>query len=123
LLNPGMGFFVQNAGTADLAITFVGEVPQGTNLVVSVPVGFSLLSSIVPQAGKIETDLKFPAANGDKAYLFDATSQAYQTFTRRSAGTWTGVAGIPEPTINVAQGFFYQAAAATTWTRNFTVNQ
>jgi hypothetical protein len=123
LLNPGAGFFVQNAGTADMTITFVGEVPQGTNLVVSVPVGFSLLSSIVPQQGKIETDLKFPAVNTDKLFIFDTTSQAYQAFTRRGAATWTGVAGVPEPVIAVAQGFFYQAAAATTWTRSFTVNQ
>lgn len=123
LLNPGQGFFVKNPGATALNITFVGEVPQGTNLVVSVPVGFSLLSSIVPQAGKLETDLKFPAANTDKAYVFDSTSQNYQIFTRRGAAAWTGVAGVTEPSVGVAQGFFYSAAAATTWSRSFNVNQ
>jgi len=124
LLNPGTGFFIQNVGTADMTVTFVGEVPQGTNLVVSVPVGFSLLSSIVPQQGKIETDLKFPSASGDKLFLFDTASQGYQAFTRRATvGTWTGVAGVPEPVINVASGFWYQAVAATSWARSFSVNQ
>lgn len=123
VLDPGKGFFVKNAGTADLPITFVGEVPQGTNLVVTVPAGFSLIGSIVPQAGKLETDLKFPAANTDKAYLFDTASQSYQIFTRRGAANWSGVTGVTEPALAVAQGFFYQAAAATTWTRSFNVNQ
>lgn len=121
LLNPGSGFFVKNAGTADMTITFVGEVPQGTNLTVNIPAGFSLISSIVPQAGKLETDLKFPAAVNDKAYVFDNTAQSYTVFTRRAGGVWTG--GTGEPSLAVAQGMFYQAAAAGKWTRSFNVNQ
>lgn len=121
LINPGAGFFVKNAGTADMTITFVGEVPQGTNLTVAIPAGFSLISSIVPQAGKLETDLKFPAAVNDKAYLFDSGTQNYTIFTRRAGGAWTG--GTGEPALAVAQGMFYQAVAATTWTRSFNVNQ
>ncbi len=120
-LAPGAGFFVQNVGTTDMTITFVGEVPQGTNLVVNIPVGFSVLGSIVPQAGKLVTDLKFPSATNDKFFSFNTSTQAYDpTLTLRATG-WTGGAG--EPAINVAQGFFYQAVAKGTWTRNFTVNQ
>jgi hypothetical protein len=121
LLNPGTGFFVKNAGTADLNITFVGEVPQGTNLTVNIPKGgFYLLGSIVPQSGKVKTDLGLPAVANDKVYVFDSTSQAYNILTYRGAA-WTGTGG--EPTINVAQGFFYQATAAGNWTRSFSVNQ
>jgi len=121
MLNPGAGFFVKNAGATDMTITFVGEVPQGTNLTVNIAAGFSLIGSIVPQVGGLETVLGFPAANGDKAYLFDNTAQTYTTYTRRGVGVWTGGSG--EPSLAVAQGIFYQAAAATTWTRSFSVNQ
>jgi len=123
MINPGQGFFIKNAGTADMTITFVGEVPQGTNLTVNIPAGISLIGSIVPQQGKVETDLKIPAANGDILYQWDPTAQGYKTAaTRRTAvGQWTGGGG--EPVIGVGEGFFYQAKAAESWTRNFSVNQ
>lgn len=117
-LEPGEGFFVKNAGTAEMKITFVGEVVQGTN-VINYPAGFSLLASKVPQAGKLETDLKFTAATNDRIYLFNNTTQAYDILTKRASG-W-GAAG--EPTIGVAQGFFVNAVAPGTWTRAFNVNQ
>lgn len=122
MLNPGAGFFLKNAATADMTVTFVGEVMQGTNLTINLPAGFSCIGSIVPVEGKIETDLKMPAANGDVIYTYNVSTQAYNTATtRRSTGAWTG--GTGEPTIKVAEAFFYKAAAAGTWVRNFTVNQ
>lgn len=119
-LNPGQGFFIKNAGTTDFTITFVGEVPQGTDLTVNYVAGFNLIGSIVPQAGKLETDLKFPAATNDKAYIFSTATQGYTTFTRR-ASSWTG--GTGEPTLDVAGAMFYQAGAAGAWKRTFSVNQ
>jgi hypothetical protein len=124
LLNPGQGFFIKNAGTADMTVTFVGEVPQGTNLTINFPkAGFYLVGSIVPQAGKVQTDLGLPAVNGDKVYQFSTASQGYNTLTKRAGTTWTGTGG--EPTVAVAEAFFYQAstATATAWTRSFSVNQ
>lgn len=121
MLNPGQGFFIKNVGTADMNITFVGEVPQGTNLTINFPkAGFYLVGSIVPQAGKVSTDLGLPAVNGDKVYVFDPATQLYSTLTKRTGTTWSGGA---EPTIPVANGFFYQATAAGNWTRSFSVNQ
>jgi len=123
ILNPGQGFFIQNLSAADFTVTFVGEVPQGTNLTVAIPAGFSLIGSPVPQSGKVETDLKLPAASGDKMFQYDPTAGYNKQSTRRGVATWTGVAGQTEPTIGVAEAFFYQAAAASTWARNFSVNQ
>lgn len=114
-LKPGVGFFIQNVGTTDFTVTFVGEVPQG-DLSNAFPAGFSLLGSQVPQAGKVETDLGLPAKNGDKVWTF--VGGAYSTLTRR-ASNWTP----SEPSIDVAQGFFFEAKAAGTWTRSFSVNQ
>jgi hypothetical protein len=115
VLPPGAGFFIQNTGAADFTVTFVGEVKQG-DLSNAFPAGFSLLGSQVPQAGKVETDLKLPAKNGDKVWLY--VNGVYSTLTRR-ATAWTP----SEPSIDVGQGFFMQAAAAGTWTRSFSVNQ
>jgi hypothetical protein len=120
MLDPGKGFFIKNPNATDMTLTFVGEVPQGENLSVSFPAGFSLLGSIVPQAGTLETDLKFPAAQNDKAYIFNAATQSYTVLTRR-ASAWTG--GTGEPAVAVAQGLFYQAVTAGSWTRSFSVNQ
>lgn len=125
LLNPGQGFFIKNPSTTDAAtVTFVGEVPQGTGLTVPIPVGISLLGSIIPQQGKVETDLKIPAVSGDVLYQWDPATQGYKTAaTRRTnPGQWTGPS-TGEPTIAVAEGFFYQAKAASSWKRDFSVNQ
>jgi hypothetical protein len=116
VLAPGIGFFVRNAAPADMTISFGGAVPEGTFLVFFAA-GFSLLGSIVPQAGKLQTDLMLPAADGDKAFLFDPSKQAYTIFTKRTGSTWTG--GTGEPVLPIAEGFFYQAAAAKTWARTF----
>jgi hypothetical protein len=125
LLAPGTGFFVKNSDTAnDLPITFVGEVPQGT---VTVPyaAGFNLIGSIVPQAGKLETDLGFTSVSGDRVYRYDSAAQNYvSASTSHGNKNWTGgKAGETEPQIGVAEGFWLNAKAAGTWTRNFTVQQ
>jgi len=120
-LDPGKGFFIKNAGTAAMNITFVGEVMQG-NLSLNYVSGFNLIGSLVPQTGKLETDLGYKATANDVVYLFDPTTQAYPaTYTKRSSGAWTGGSG--EPSIPVANGFWLKAAAAGSWTRSFSVNQ
>jgi len=124
MINPGQGFFVKNNTTAAFTVTFVGDVPQGTNLTVAVPVGFSVLASIVPQTGKISTDLGFPTAVNDQVYLFDPVSSSYLSAFTKRATSWTGGDGSGEPTIAVGTSFFYNNKnTAGNWTRNFTVNQ
>jgi len=122
VINPGDGFFIKNAGTADLTVTFVGEVPQGTNLTVNLNAGINLIGSIVPQAGLLTTNLGLHAANGDVVYQWDTTAQGYKSpaSTSRGNGVWTGGG---EPNIGVAEGFFYSSKAAGSWTRSFNVNQ
>lgn len=116
-INPGTGFFIQNATTAtsDLTVTFVGEVLTGTQTI-TYPAGFSLLGSKIPQEGKLQTDLGLTPANNDVVYLLVGSS--YVKSTKRSTG-WSP----SEPIIPVGNGFFYQATAAGTWTRTFNVNQ
>jgi hypothetical protein len=113
-LEPGEGAFVLNAGAAAMTVTFVGEVRQGS-LTTSLPAGFSMASSQVPQAGALSTDLGFPGALGDLVYFF--RNGGYETYSQSFAG-WSP----SEPSAGVAEGFFVDKAAATDWTRDFSVN-
>jgi hypothetical protein len=115
-LAPGEGVFIQNKGAAAFTVTTVGEVMQGT-LSNQVPLGFSILSSMVPQAGALDTVLGFPAQVGDVVYRFNNGTGQYSIHTKIPVG-WNG--GAPE--IGVGEAFFVKAAAAKTWTREFSVN-
>jgi hypothetical protein len=121
-LKPGEGFFVQNPGTTDVTITFVGEVLTGTQAV-SYAAGYNMLGSLIPQTGKIQTDLGLPAKLNDIIYRFDAPTQKYLQDKRRAdTNPWTGTTG--EPVLNVGDGFFYfNASAAGSWSRTFTIPQ
>lgn len=112
---PGEGFFVNNVSGAEFVVTFVGEVPTG-NLQNTLPAGFSVKSSIVPQSGLVSTDLGLPVSVGDTVYKFNSVQNAYESFP--FLGVW--VSG--EPTVAVAEGFFFNAQAAGSWNRSFSVN-
>jgi hypothetical protein len=114
-LVPGEGFFVKNGSASDFTVTFVGNVNQGslTNSLVS---GFNLVSSQVPQAGLVTTDLGMPTVNGDQVYRFDSTTG----YTTHSLGIFGWVGG--EPSVSVGEGFFVKKNAAVNWTRSFSVN-
>jgi hypothetical protein len=114
---PGEGFFLQNNGAAAATFTFVGEVPQGT-LATALAKGLNLVSSQVPQAGKLVTDLKFPATDGDVVYQWDSSTQKYKDPNGFEFGEWGG----GEPAVAVGEGFFVNKAAAASWDRTFSVN-
>jgi hypothetical protein len=117
-VKPGEGFFLQNNNpTAPLTVTLVGEVPQGT-LSTALLKGLNLISSQVPQAGKLVTDLKFPATEGDVVYQWDTTTQKYKDPNGFEFGEW----GKGEPNIAVGEGFFVNKAANASWDRTFSVN-
>jgi hypothetical protein len=112
-LKPGDGAFVRVDAAA--TITFVGEVPAG-QLSNPIPVGFSIKSSQVPQAGTA-TALGFPAADGDQIFVFNESTQKYATSTYEF-GAWD-----TDPTIDVGEAVFVRTDAAKNWTRNFVINQ
>jgi hypothetical protein len=113
-LAPGEGAFIRSPSATK--VTFVGEVMQGS-LSNPIPAGFSIKSSQVPQAGKIDTDLGFPAQDGDTIYQFNNAKNSYDVHTL-DLGEWSG--GTPTP--KVGEGFFVKVAKATNWTRTFSVN-
>jgi len=135
-LNPGEAAWFKNPFPTNLTFTFVGTVPQGT-LTTSIagPSSFSMVSSQVPQAGDLVSNLGLTNINnGDQIFVFNPTNQAYQTynvnFNTGNSGynqDFTGNTG--DPMINVGQGFWYHTGTTAsgsgpiTWTRTFSVNQ
>lgn len=111
VLSPGEGAFVQTS-TAFTA-TFVGDVVlKSTN---SVPAGFSIRSSVVPQSGAIDTVLKYTPGNNDTVYLFNPSTSAYNASSYID-GAWEPSAPVP----TVGESFFiFNAGAAKSWVRNF----
>jgi len=115
-LTPGEGVFVRNTTASSFNVTFVGEVLTGT-LQNSIPAGFSIRSSQVPQSGAISTLLGLPVAAGDQIYIFNNAGNNYQT-AFYLGGVW-----VPsEPTVQVGQSFWVFKSSPATWTRNFAIN-
>ena len=114
-IGPGVGFFASSPTAA--TITLVGEVPQGT-LSTALLSGLNLVSSQVPQAGKLEADLKYTPAEGDIVYQWDSATQSYKSANGYEFGSW----GSGDPSIAVGEGFFLSKAAAGNWSRTFSVN-
>jgi hypothetical protein len=113
-LNPGEGAFIKNPGATAFTVTLVGEVPQGT-LNNAVPAGFSIRSSIVPQAAALDPTLGFVPSEGDTVYQWVNATGQYKTASYEF-GEWVS------PSVAVGESFFLKTAAAKTWTRTFSVN-
>jgi len=112
---PGEGVFIKSpsAHTA----TFVGEVMLSSD--VTIPSGFAIRSSVIPQSGTLDS-LLFPATEGDFVYFFNTATGSYN-IAAYVDGAWEGNAAPPTPAIG--ESFFVKhAGAATHWTRTFTVN-
>jgi len=122
-LKPGEGAFVQT-GTAK-TVTFVGEVPQGTALLVPLPAGYSIVSSIVPQSLPLG-DIGFPVQAGDTVFFYTGTGFDTWIAADATGQVWlpSNPNGPPKPTPAVGQAFFVQRGGAPApWFRNFSVNQ
>jgi hypothetical protein len=120
VIEPGNGFFVRNTTAGNLTVTFVGEVPQGQNLTTTIPVGFSILASKVPQAGTADS-LGLTGTEGDVYYSWGEQAQSFNFQSQYDFGAWAP----PLPTLAVGEAFFYlsRANAPRQWTRNFVINQ
>jgi hypothetical protein len=125
---PGTGFWLQTPAGLTYSNTFVGEVVlDSTN---SIPSGYSLKSSVVPQTTSLVQMGGFPLGQangatgnvGDSVYFYNGT--AYDTFTYDpDSGGWNNNGNPQEPAASkVTQGFWAQnQGSSTTWIRHFTV--
>jgi len=131
-MNPGEAIWFKNVFSTNLTFTFVGTVPQGTLTVTAAgPNTFNMVSSQVPQAGDVVSNLGLTNFNNlDTFYVFNPTNQTYTTYSVNFATGQSGynqdfVGTVGDPMVNVGQGFWYKTGTggAVTWSRTFSVNQ
>lgn len=116
---PGEGVFFRNPGSANLTVTFVGEVAQG-NLSNPLPAGLSIKSSQVPQAGTAKA-LGLPGNPGDQVFQWDTSTSPAGYFI----STFDDLDNDWVPalkSLKVGEAFFLKRGAAGAWTRTFSVN-
>ena len=131
-LSPGEGAFIQLDAAASL--TFVGQVHEG-NISSSIATGYSIQSSQLPISlplGKASdpektsttsaTTLRFPAANNDQIYQFNAASQGYKDASTYIDGIGWFPGDVNGPAPGVGEAFFVLRSAAKSWTRNYAVS-
>jgi hypothetical protein len=111
-LSPGQGFWVTNASASPVTITFAGLVRQGS-LTNQIPHYERIYSSMVPQAGRLSTDLGYVPKAGDEVYIWDLAKQTYDIYSY--SGAWSP----SEPSLALGQSFALVPAAANTWPRTF----
>ena len=111
-LMPGEGAIFFNPTSDYKSFSFVGSVMQG-NPSIPIPSGFSIRSSLLPQAGNLE-DLGFPIAEGDVIHLFDRDRQKYVLYPYEG-GKWTE----GPPLVSVGESFWVAKTEPGNWTRSF----
>ena len=127
-LLPGEGGIIVNPTSEPFTVTFIGEVLQG-HLAKSVPSGYSIYGSLVPQAGGLTSLLGFGPedglATGDKALRWVNLRDDYVHSTYNTTNGWSRTDPTPtkliEPRPEVAEAFWINALGARIWSRNFQV--
>lgn len=112
---PGEGAIIFNPTTEFKTLNFVGDVSQG-RLTNPIPAGMSIRSSLVPQPGRLNSDLDFPIAEGDVVHIFDRDQQKY-TIHPYTAQGWEKDA----PVIGVGESFWIGKKHPGNWVRNLAI--
>lgn len=108
----GEGGLFYNPTSDYKTLDFIGEVKLG-KFSTPIPAGFSIRSSLVPQPGRLHSDLGFPATEGDVVHLFDRDTQKYVLYPFDTA-KWAS----SPPVINVGESFWIAKKTAKNWNQN-----
>jgi hypothetical protein len=133
ILGNFQGFLYYNASGVSNNLTFVGQVPTGTNTV-NIPSSpeFTALGAYTPFAGGVSTALQFTnpggAIDGDAILLMVVVggvpkgyTSSYFDSTQTTGFSDSGGGQLPEPQIAVGQGFLLDNVNGTplSWTQIF----
>jgi hypothetical protein len=126
-LVPGQGAFIQNNSGNPFTVTFAGLVADGQTIA-TLAQSWNFVSSAFPLTGGITSVLGYNPQYGDIVEKYDPTSQS-SIFSMYSDGSDGFPAGwydgsynpMPEPVINVGEGFEIQNGQSSpeTWTQTF----
>ena len=114
-LVPGEGAIFFNPTTNIITLNFVGEVIGG-HLLNPIPTGLSIRSSLVPQPGRLNSDLGFPVAEGDVVHIFDRAQQKYTLYPYSAKG-WER----NPPVVGVGESFWIARTQPGEWVRDLAV--
>jgi hypothetical protein len=140
-MNPGEAIWFNNGFTTNLTLTFVGTVPQGTNIV-AIQQGYQMISSPVPFSGDLVTNMQFTNyADSSVCYVFNnpTAGKPHGGYTLYVADLQGGSQGYHsqwdspgDPQLNVGQGFFYASGVLNApgalgpdqqqWIQTFSIN-
>ncbi len=111
---------IQNPGSQSFEVAFAGLVPEG-HLVNPTSVGYNLISSMIPQGGRITSDLGFSPNDGDQLTLWDEAAQGYdQPITYFAGNGWFDDNFNPaEPSLTVGKGAFLYSQNPNSWVTDF----
>ena len=112
-LLPGEGAIVFNPTNNFKTLSFSGEVIQGL-LENPIPAGLSIRSSLVPQSGRLHSDLGMAMTEGDVIHIFDRDQQKY-VIHPYSAKAWE----INEPVVAIGEAFWIGKTNPGNWVRHF----
>jgi hypothetical protein len=117
VLAPGHGGFILT--TANFTNTFVGNVLTG-NLTNTVPAGFQVIASQVPQSGDADSLGLTPAlADGSFVYKWNYGTQGYDIY-QLAFGSWSGPGGgTTAPPIGIGESLFIDTTGGASWVRTF----
>jgi uncharacterized protein YkuJ len=122
----GDGVFLLNPA-APFTLTWVGEVaqsnPPGTPVTNPLIAGYQIKSSKIPQAGRVTTDLEYPAQPLDTIFKFNTVNQNYDVYTFDDIDlVWLRNGLLDEPTFGISESAFFLRSAGGSWDRIFSVN-
>ncbi|MGC8742625.1 MAG: hypothetical protein ACP5T0_01945 [Verrucomicrobiia bacterium] len=112
-LSPGEGAIIFNPTDEYRLISFCGEVLQG-RILNPIPAGFSIKSSMLPQAGRLFEDLQFPVGEGDIIHIFDKDRQKYNIYSYDPKER-----EINSPIVGVGESFWVGKKSTANWVRTF----
>jgi hypothetical protein len=127
-LNPGQGAWlsIPTGGLAGTSsnLTTVGQVDQGAlvNPNLAAAGGYSLLGSMVPLSGGLQTVLGYTPSLNDAVYQWNTASSSYtiSSFVKPKGGT-QGAWSPAEPTLGISEGFWLSSGAGAVWSNYFNV--
>src|SRR6185503_10179373 len=115
-LLPGEAGLFFNPGSDYKTVNLVGEVATGT-VSSPVPSGFTLRGSMLPLAGRLDTDLQFPIETGDVFHVFDSSKQKYVIYT------YTPESWANNPVmLGLGEGFWSGKTTARNWVQTILKN-
>lgn len=112
-LGSGQGFWVSVPSSTN--VTFYGTVPTMASETNSLVVGLNLVSYPYP-IDQVVTNLEFTPSLGDKIYFFNGVQYEIATYRKvLVSGKLELKWNIPDISIPVGQGFWYEAVSNQQW--------